>query len=345
LQANSPVERQLAPKDAGHEYIVAARGSQAFTLTVQQRGTDVVVTVVAPDGRQLAQVDHATEDHGTGGAEVAEVTALTAGEYRVRVAPFERADAKPATYTITLSALRDLTAEERTNAESEKEIAAIEQQWEAAVEKLDLDTMTAILRRDGFGMGPVAFATRTWEQMVAGWKDEIKQQGDLGLRRTHTISEHAIRAAGNTAVSTGRFLITVTSKDNALGRFSGQFVHVWARNDQGWKLVGDYTFPFGRIPTEHTQAVTVTPATLASYAGTYRDQMSTITVTVENGGLMAQWSNPFDTFPKSPLRPVTDTTFAGDGTDELTFVRSPAGEVRELIIVSDGPASRAVRVK
>src|SRR5688572_19475954 len=44
------------------------------------------------------------------------VTALSAGEYRVQVRPFERDDAKPAKYTISLSEVRDLTAMERANA-------------------------------------------------------------------------------------------------------------------------------------------------------------------------------------------------------------------------------------
>jgi hypothetical protein len=47
---------------------------------------------------------------------------------------FERPDAKAAKYTIALSELRELTADERSNAESEKQIAAIEQEWEAAID-------------------------------------------------------------------------------------------------------------------------------------------------------------------------------------------------------------------
>jgi hypothetical protein len=92
------------------------------------------LTVLAPDGTQLLQVDSAFEEQGTGGTEVANATALSAGEYRVRVAPFERPDAKAAKYTIALSELRELTADERSNAESEKQIAAIEQEWEAAID-------------------------------------------------------------------------------------------------------------------------------------------------------------------------------------------------------------------
>ncbi len=347
LQLNTPVERPLSPGNAAHEYAVTTSEPQALTVTVQQQGIDVVVTVVGPDGMQMIQVDAASDDHGTGGSEIAHLTALTPGVYHVRVAPFERADAKAAKYTITLSEMRPLTAEERTNAESEKEIAAIERRWEAAIDKLDIPTLTGILRKDGFGMGPFAAATRTREQVVAGWEDGIKERAKLGLTREHTISEHVVRAAGTAAVSTGRFLITTTFKGQDQNRFSGQFVHVWAKDSGAWKLVGDYTFPFGRMPRQQTTAPTVSGTVLSAYAGTYRFESgsSTVSFTVENGVLSLQWINPFDTSPKMPLTAMSETTFTAPGTDEITFVRSASGEVRELIVVSDGPASRATRVK
>ena len=347
LQLNTPVERPLSPRDVAHEYTVTTPEPQALTVTVQQQGIDVVVTVLGPDGTQIIQVDSASDDHGTGGSEVAHVTALAPGEYHVRVAPFERADAKAAKYTITLSEMRPLTAEERTNAESEKEIAAIERRWEAAIDKLDIATLTDILRKDGFGMGPFAAATLTRKQVVARWEDEIKERAKLGLTRDHTISEHVVRAAGAAAVSTGRFLITTTFRGRDQNRFSGQFVHVWAKDSGTWKLVGDYTFPFGRMPRQQTTAPTVSPAVLSAYAGTYGFESGSFTIsfTVENGVLNAQWINPFDTSPKMPLTAISETTFTGSGTDEITFVRSASGEVRELIVVSDGPSSRAIRVK
>ena len=52
---------------------------------------------------------------------------------------------------------------------------------------------------------------------------------------------------------------------------------------------------------------------------------------------------------KLPLEAMTETTFTGHGNpnDEITFVRSPNGETetRECILISDGPAVRAIRVK
>ena len=71
-------------------------------------------------------------------------------------------------------------------------------------------------------------------------------------------------------------------------------------------------------------------------------------MTVDNGVLNAQFSSPFDTSgpsPKLPLTPMTDTTFVGVESNEFTFVRSPSGDVREIILISDGPASRAIKEK
>jgi hypothetical protein len=50
---------------------------------------------------------------------------------------------------------------------------------------------------------------------------------------------------------------------------------------------------------------------------------------------------------KLPLKAMTETTFTGHGNpnDEITFVRSPNGEIRECILISDGLAVRAIRVK
>jgi hypothetical protein len=76
---------------------------------------------------------------------MARVSALSAREYRVRVTPFKRDDAKPAKYTITLTEIRDLTANERMNAESEREIIDIEQRWERARDALDQATLKGIL--------------------------------------------------------------------------------------------------------------------------------------------------------------------------------------------------------
>ena len=349
LQLKMPVERALNPKDSGHEFSVSGKGNQAFTIAVQQQGIDVVVTVVGPDGKQIVEVDSATEQEGTGGSEVANVSALSAGDYRIRVTPFERGDAKAAKYTITLTEVRDLTPAERENAQSEKDVRELEDQWERARDKLDISTLTRILRDDAFAISPTAGNTRTRAQIVAGLEEESKTRAKTGSVREHTVAERSIKAAGNVAVSTLRYVITNTAQGKIRNRSSGQVVHVWAKNETGWKLVGDYNFPFGRVARQQTEGVKVDASALSSYTGTYRqeDSLTTIILTVENGTLQAQFSNDTSTSSKLPLKAISDTTFTGHGTpnDEITFVRSPNGEVRECILIGDGPAVRATRVK
>jgi ketosteroid isomerase-like protein len=344
LEANKPVERALNPNDAGHEYTLKTRGNEMVTVTVAQQGIDVVVAVLGPDGKQVIEVDDATEDDGKGGSEVARVPALSGGEYRVRVTPFKRDDAKPAKYTITVTEVRDLTPNERTNLQSEREITEIEQRWEHARDALDQATLKAILREDAFGMGPGPAAPRIREQIVAAWEAEAQRKATSGTTREHTISERKIRAAGNVAVSTFRVVITNNAKDQIVSRNTGQVVHVWGKDAGGWKLVGDYAFPFGRNPAPQRDAVTVDAKVMSTYAGAYRTENTTITLSVEDGVLQAQFGGPGGAGGKQPLKPLSDTTFAL-GTDEITFVRSSTGEVGELILITDGPASRAYRVK
>jgi ketosteroid isomerase-like protein len=344
LQPNTPTEGALAGKES-HEYVVTSTGNQAFDVTAQQGGLDVVLTVFAPSGDQLMQVDSASDDQGRGGAEVAHVRALDAGAYRIQVALFDRSDHKPGKYSVTLSTVREMTAEEIDNARSEKEILALEARWEKAGDTTDIPTRDAILRKDGFALGPYSAASRGRTQIIASWENQAKERAKLGGTRTHTLSEHSIRVAGNAAVSTARYLISAKTKDNQASSFSGQFVHIWGRDKDGWKLVADYTFPFGRVPRGPATPPAVPADVLAAYAGTYSVEgaPTVIEITVEKGSLVGKWQRPGQPPFTLPLAPVNDTTFAAQGQDDVVFVRSAAGAVRELLLVGDGPAVRAIR--
>ena len=103
------------------------------------------------------------------------------------------------------------------------------------------------------------------------------------------------------------------------------------------------------LPEPQGETVKVDPNALSAYTGTYQqdNNPATIIVTIDNGILQAQFAGDSDPGPKVALKPVSDTTFTGYGspTDEITFVRSANGEVRECILIGDGPAIRATRVK
>ena len=99
------------------------------------------MAVLGPDEKKILEVDNASERAGMGGSEIVHVAGLSQGEYRVRVTPFVRDDAKAAEYTIALTEVRDLTATERANAQGEKDINELEDQWERARDKLDINRL------------------------------------------------------------------------------------------------------------------------------------------------------------------------------------------------------------
>ena len=347
LEPKSPVDKAIAPGESD-EYTVTATAKQRLHVVVEQKKIDLVVSVIGPDGTQLIAVDNPTGiDENMTGPEDVVIAALDAGLYTIRVVPFVRPDAKPGRYSITLAESRNLTARELANAQGEREVAAVEQRWEAAVDKRDVTTMGQIMRDDGFAMAPVASDTRAKVQHLAGFEQARKLAAKAGAAQDHTVSEHVIKVFGDTAVSTGRAVISTSVNGKIASRLSGQFVHVWQKDPTGWKLIVDHFYPYGRPPSEKKDdPVTVEPDVLAAYAGTYEiEDGGKLVLSVNNGKLAGTMSNPFDTNDGIAFVPLSATRFAlFGGASVATFVRSPRGEVEEIVLTSDGPASRAIKV-
>jgi hypothetical protein len=85
-------------------------------------------------------------------------------------------------------------------------------------------------------------------------------------------------------------VISIKAKGEVQERFSGQFVHVWATDQSGWKMVVDHFYSYGRIPREKAPPAKVEPRALAAYTGTYRPEVGVnrVAITVKNGTLTAQ---------------------------------------------------------
>jgi len=349
LVQGQPIEATLGPKES-HEYEMTSGGNEAFNVLVEQRGVDLVVTVFDSKGEELLQADGASDEQGKAGTERAVVRALQPGAYRIRVSAFDRPDASPGKYVLSVTGLRPLTAEEIANAQSEQEIKAIEARWEKAVDDADIGTIAAVLRPDGYSMGPNASQTLPHDQVVAQWENTAKQRAKLGVKQTHTISEYALRVMGDTAVSTGRFIInSVTGGNlNQPAKLSGQFVHVWARNKEGWKLVSDYTVvPFGQVERLQPASLKIPPDTLAAYAGTYSlaHSPTRIAISVDNQALVGEFQSDSQPPFKFPMPAVSETSFIGVNGTEMVFVRAPNGQVQELLLLGDGPAEKAIKRK
>ncbi len=105
LEIGKPIEREMTASDV-HSYQVTLAAGQFLRAVVEQRGIDVVVTVFAPDGQKLAEID---SPNGTQGPEPVTIEAKVAGAYRLEIRALEK-EAQPGRYEARIEEL--LTAEE-----------------------------------------------------------------------------------------------------------------------------------------------------------------------------------------------------------------------------------------
>jgi CHAT domain-containing protein/Tfp pilus assembly protein PilF len=107
LELGKPIERELKGGEV-HAYTFKPEAGQFVSIVVEQRGIDVVVVVLAPDGKHLAEVD---SPNGSNGPEPLSFVANGSGNYRIEVRPLE----KTATgrYAIRIEAIRAATPQEK----------------------------------------------------------------------------------------------------------------------------------------------------------------------------------------------------------------------------------------
>ena len=117
LELGKPVERELAG-GGSHQYQIGLIAGRFLRLIVEQRGIDVVVTLVSPDGKQLLEVD---SPNGAEGPESLGWVTESVGVYRVEIRSLEK-DAAAGRYTVKLSELRAATADDSTALAREQEL-------------------------------------------------------------------------------------------------------------------------------------------------------------------------------------------------------------------------------
>ncbi|HEX8736010.1 MAG TPA: CHAT domain-containing tetratricopeptide repeat protein [Pyrinomonadaceae bacterium] len=108
LTLGKPIERSLAGNEA-HSYKILLAANQYLHVVVEQRGIDVVVTLFAPDGKKIAEVD---SPNGTQGKEPLSIVAETAGNYRLEIRSPEP-KAAPGSYEAKIAELRVATAQDK----------------------------------------------------------------------------------------------------------------------------------------------------------------------------------------------------------------------------------------
>lgn len=115
LEPGHTVERSLAAGEE-HRYELALTQGSLAVVAIAQRGMDVVVKIVAPDGTVLDELDEEDRDQRD---EVARVAAETTGIHTLHVRPaFARA--KPGAYVVRPIEIREATGEDRARQQVRK---------------------------------------------------------------------------------------------------------------------------------------------------------------------------------------------------------------------------------
>ncbi|MEP7339751.1 MAG: CHAT domain-containing protein [Acidobacteriota bacterium] len=121
LELSKAIEKTLAGGEA-HSYRVLAQTGQFLRVVVQQRGIDVKLTLFAPDGKQILEVD---SPNGEQGPETASVITTAAGEYRIEIKSEDK-KARAGRYEARLEALQAATDTDRTRVAAEHAVAEAE---------------------------------------------------------------------------------------------------------------------------------------------------------------------------------------------------------------------------
>ncbi len=115
LQPRHPISRELAGGGT-HSYRVALRAGQYLHAVVEQRGIDVLVTIFAPDGEEVADFD---TDNGAQGPEKIRFVGQASGDHRLEVSSLD-STASPGRYEVRIDTLRPGTDRDRAQVSAER---------------------------------------------------------------------------------------------------------------------------------------------------------------------------------------------------------------------------------
>ncbi|GEM_PF-442532 len=105
LDKGKPIERAITAADT-HYYRIKLKAGEFLRALVDQRGIDLIITLYAPDGQKILEVD---SPNGIQGPEPIVVEAKTSGPYRIEVRPLEK-NVPPGRYEVRIEEI--LTAEQ-----------------------------------------------------------------------------------------------------------------------------------------------------------------------------------------------------------------------------------------
>lgn len=115
LEPSKPIEHELAGGQS-YTYEITLTEGQYVKVLVEQRGIDIVVKVIGPDGKQAAEFDSEIRNQGQ---EVIEQVAEMAGSYRLNVQATQKG-ASTGHYEIRVMELRAATEKDRALQEARR---------------------------------------------------------------------------------------------------------------------------------------------------------------------------------------------------------------------------------
>ncbi|MEK6408165.1 MAG: tetratricopeptide repeat protein [Acidobacteriota bacterium] len=115
LEPRKPIEREIAGGES-HSYEIALVAGQYLNAIVDHRGIDVLVTVIAPDGKQIFEFNSESRKQGQ---ETVTLVAEATGDYRLSVQAVDK-KAAAGRYEIRVAELRAATEQDRALQQARK---------------------------------------------------------------------------------------------------------------------------------------------------------------------------------------------------------------------------------
>jgi CHAT domain-containing protein len=128
LSLSDPARRRELSNGESHSYYITLSAGECLHIVVEQHGIDALVTLFAPDGRELVQ-----RNCREFGPSPISLIADSEGRYRVEVQSLDTATA-PGRYDLKIEAIRPATEEDKQRAIAEQMVAEAEQllkEWKA----------------------------------------------------------------------------------------------------------------------------------------------------------------------------------------------------------------------
>jgi hypothetical protein len=188
LELESPIERQLKSTEA-HGYKIELAKSQFLSITIEQKGIDLTVRLVSPEGKVLSDLN---KTKGTQGIETLMLIAEAAGDFGVEVTAAER-NSTAGLYEIKVVAFRTPSDNDRTVVKARnllEEASGLRKkgQFDAA---LALAQQSLALREKLFGPEHLDIADALNQiAIICDDKDELDKAEPLNVRALSIREKH-----------------------------------------------------------------------------------------------------------------------------------------------------------